>query len=169
MTQPAEMNGADFIATLQQKSGFVPSKDRPGWSMELDGGLLPASHPLGKPLRWTTEQREKGVELDFVFLTLEEHRKVEGRMARRFKKYGGDSQSLPHVMFEERCICALSRIDGKELESDDERDRAWEEFGLIAQGVIASQYLLATDVNPESIKAQAEAQARAARTFRVRG
>jgi hypothetical protein len=164
---------AELLAALQRKTSFVDRAARPGWSFELAPILLEQNVQPGQVDPWTPEQRQQGVTLDFVHLTLKEHHRAEGRAGQRFALYGGTSQGSPQVMYEERARLALASVDGKPVpENDDERDAVWHALGKLGRQLCCARYIVATgegegedDANGKALR---EAADRVAASFRVR-
>lgn len=165
-----EQNADALLRVLQKQTGFVPSQERPGWGFDLSGAILEQNLRPDLPDAFTPAQRAGKVALDFVFLQQAEHQKAEGRVARQFQKYGGDSSTLRHVFIEQRAFVALASIDGRPLVDEAEKERLWEALGLAAQGIICQRYYAAVGGNDaESSKQIEDAVAMSAATFRIRG
>ncbi|HEU4411187.1 MAG TPA: hypothetical protein VFS43_38395 [Polyangiaceae bacterium] len=156
--------GEDLVAALRKKTG-QDRENRPGWSFTLDGAALGPHLRPDEPDPFTPEQRENGVELDFVFLTLRETQEAEGRAGARLDAHGGSIFSLPTAIPEECTRAALWRVDGRPVGDEVDRDRLWEALGKSGRVVCMGQY---TRANASEEGSLGRAVKKAADSFRVR-
>lgn len=150
----------NVVAQLQKLTGMAPkSENRPSWSFDLEGAILPGRVADGSAEFFTDEQKNGTVKLEFIYLSASEELEAIGDAAKACASVGINMTLAQTVPMEYRARRALWKIDGKPLEYG-ALARAWNALGEIGRDIITSMYAHAVGLASESnVKARANALA----------